>query len=392
MSGIFAPSTDYYGLFTDLDDADVAAWQRARDVGQRYLKQANRLWESAEVDRGVVTELADAALLTDGLRVEGYEQLSPLAAGLVSLELSRADGSLGTIHAILAGLVLRSLVLYGNEEQHRRYAEPLLRGECVGGFGLTEPDHGSDSVSLETSAVADGEEFILNGQKRWIGFGAHGDFTIIWARLENGDIGGFLVDQDTEGYEAEVIEGKGVLRAVHQSLIHLNNVRVPASQRLPGVSSFKDVSKILSATRSAVAWAALGHAIACYEAALEHAQTRVQFGRPLVKNQMIQHRLTVMLQHITSMALHCKQLAAIDAHPERTLRPEQASLAKGYCTSRAREVASDARDMLGGSGVLLENHVIRHWGDLESLHTYEGTATIQELIVGRAITGVGAFV
>lgn len=387
---ILEPSTDYYGIFQDLSQADRHAWEKARAVGQEYLKSVNSDWEAAVVNRSVVRELGAQDLYTDGLHIEGHEQLSPLAAGLVSMELSRADGSLGTIHAIMGGLVLRSLMLYGSQEQQQRYVEGICTGELLGGFGLTEPDHGSDSVSLETSAREDGEEYVLNGQKRWIGFGANGDFTIIWARLEDGSIGGFIVDQDTPGYPGEVIKGKAVLRAVHQALITLEDVRVPKSARLPGVSSFKDIARILSATRSSVAWAALGHAIACYEHALEHAQTRIQFGRPLVNNQLIQHRLTVMLQHITSMALHCKQLAVLDA--QGTLEPEQASLAKGYCTSTARTVASDARDMLGGSGILLEHHVVRHWGDLETLHTYEGTATIQELIVGRRITGVGAFV
>ncbi|AZA11465.1 acyl-CoA dehydrogenase family protein [Corynebacterium gerontici] len=384
------PSTDYYGIFHHLDETDLRAWERARKVGQRYVERVNADWEAARVDREVVRELGAQDLYTDGLEIEGHEQLTPLAAGLVSMELSRADGSLGTIHAIMGGLVLRSLLLYGSEEQQNRYVEGICRGELLGGFGLTEPDHGSDSVSLETSARVDGDEYVLNGQKRWIGFGANGDFTIIWARLEDGSIGGFIVDQNTPGYRGEVIEGKAVLRAVHQALITLENVRVPKSARLPGVSSFKDIARILSATRSSVAWAALGHAIACYESALEHAKTRIQFGRPLVKNQLIQHRLSVMLQSITSMVLHCKQLAVLDA--QGCLEPEQASMAKGFCTSTAREVASDARDMLGGSGILLENHVVRHWGDLETLHTYEGTATIQELIVGRRITGVGAFV
>lgn len=181
--------------------------------------------------------------------------------------------------------MLRTIALYGSDDHKATYLEPLAKGEMVGGFGLTEPDHGSDSVSLETSAVADRDHFVVNGRKRWIGFGTNGDFTIIWARLADNSIGGFIVSQDTPGYHAEVIQGKAVLRAVHQTLITLDDVRVPSNARLPKVSSFKDVSKVLAATGSSVSWAALGHAISCYETALEHAQNRIQFGRPLVKTQ-----------------------------------------------------------------------------------------------------------
>lgn len=389
-TNVFDPTIDYYGVLSNISEADYRTWQAAREVYELYLPQANDDWEAARVNRDIIREVGKRDLFADGLELPGREKISPLAAGLVSMELSRCDGSLGAIHAILGGLVLRTIALYGSDEHRDKYLEGVARGEMVGGFGLTEPDHGSDSVSLETSAVRDGEDFVLNGQKRWIGFGANGDFTIIWARLEDGSIGGFIVEQDTPGYHAEIIGGKGVLRAVHQTLITLSDVRVPASAKLPEVSSFKDVSKVLSATRASVAWSALGHAVACYEIALEHAKTRIQFGRPLVKNQMIQHRLAVMLQDITSMMLHCTRLAELETTGQ--LSPEQASLAKGYCTSKARIVAADCRDMLGGSGILLENHVIRHQGDLECLHTYEGTETIQELIVGRKITGVGAFV
>lgn len=386
---LLASSTDYYGIFSDLDPADEKWWATARDFGVECLKVINEDWEIGRTNPDLVRALGDRDLFTDGVEIPGHEVMSPLAAGLVAMEISRADGSMGAVAAVQGGLVMRSIMLYGSQQQQETYIEKLARGEIFGAFGLTEPDHGSDAVALETTAVLDGDDYVLNGQKRWIGFGANGHLTIIWARLEDGGVGGFLVSQTTPNYQAEIIKGKGVLRAIDQSLITLKDVRVPAENRLPGVSSFKDVSKVLSATRSGVAWAALGHAIACYEIALEHAKTRTQFGKPLVKFQIIQQRLSEMLQEITSMALHCKQLAVLEAAGH--LVPEQASMAKGYCTKHARIVAANARDMLGGSGILLENHIIRHMGDLEALHTYEGTETIQHLIVGRKITGTGAF-
>ena len=339
---------------------------------------------------------SDLDLLTDGLDVPGHRTLSPLGAGLVNMELSRIDGSVGTMVGVQGGLALRSIMLLGSAEQKQRWAEPLATGAEHAAFALTEPDHGSDSVSLETVARRDGDEWVLTGEKRWIGNGAGCHLSVVWARIDDaadpalhGQVSGFLVDQSLPGYEAEVIRGKVALRAIHQAHITLDEVRVGLDQRLPGARSFKDTSRVLFATRAGVAWGALGHAIACYEAALEHAQNRIQFGRPLAKAQHVQVRLSDMLQTLTSMQLYCRRLADLEA--AGTIRPEQASLAKVHNTRAAREIASNARDLLGGSGILLENRVIRHRSDIEALHTYEGTDTMQSLIVGRSITGTSAF-
>lgn len=386
---ILGPVTDYYHVFADVDGEDLAAWKSAAEHGARAVKEINTAWEAGHPDYDLIADLAERDLFTDGLEIEGHKHYSPLAAGLINMEVTRADGSMGTIVAVQGGLCMRSIAYFGSEEQKKKYLGPLAKGEIFGGFGLTEPDHGSDSVALETTAVKDGDHYVLNGQKRWIGFGATGDITVIWARTEDGGIGGFIVDQKLEGYHGEVIKGKALLRAIDQALITLDNVRVHESMRLPGVASFKDVGAIISATRVSVAWAALGHAIACFEIAREHALTRVQFGKPLAHFQLIQARLTNMLEEITSMSLHCRRMADMDAQGKLT--PEMASMAKMYCARGARAVAADARDMLGGSGILLENHVIRHMVDLEALITYEGTDSVQSLIIGRAITGKGAF-
>lgn len=389
-------AADHYALFQDVAGDDLRAWADARSLAAEVLPQINDWWDRGEYPVELIARLGELDLLTDGLEVPGHRLLSPLATGLVTMELSRLDGSVATMLGVQAGLALRSIMLLGSAEQKQRWAEPLATGAEHAAFALTEPDHGSDSVSLETVARRDGDHWVLTGQKRWIGNGAGCHLTVVWARVDDpadqalhGQVSGFLVDQSLPGYEAEVIRGKVALRAIHQAHITLTDVRVPLSQRLPGAGSFRDTSRVLVATRAAVAWSALGHALACYEAALEHALTRIQFGRPLARAQHVQVRLADMLQALTSMQLHCRRLAELEV--AGTLRPEQVSMAKVHNSRAAREIASDARDLLGGSGILLENRVVRHRSDLEALHTYEGTDTMQALIVGRAITGMSAF-
>ncbi|MDJ1371628.1 acyl-CoA dehydrogenase family protein [Gulosibacter molinativorax] len=384
-------ASDYYELFSEVSGADAEAWARARAFGDEVLPEINDYWQRAEYPLDLVRRAGELDLFTDGLDVPGHAKLSPLGAGLVNMELSRIDGSISTALAVQGGLALRCVVLYGSDEQRERWTEPLATGEVLGAFALTEPDHGSDSVSLATTAVRDGDSWILNGEKRWIGNGASGGITVVWARRsDTGEVGGFIVQQDTPGYEAEVIEDKAAMRAIHQAAITFRDVRVPDSARLPGATSFKDTAAVLSATRVGVAWSALGHALACYQEALEHAKTRVQFGRPLAKSQIIQQRLANMSMQITTMQLHCRRLAELESAGK--LDATQASMAKVNNTRLARAIAADARDMLGGNGILLTRDVIRHMVDIEAIHTYEGTDTMQSLIVGRQLTGMGAFV
>ncbi|MFC0672517.1 acyl-CoA dehydrogenase family protein [Brachybacterium hainanense] len=388
---------DHYSLFQDVTGSELEAWAAARAIAADVQPIIDDAWDRAEYPTHLIGRLGELDLLVDGLDVPGHRVLSPLGAGLVNMELSRIDGSVGTMVGVQGGLALRSIMLLGSEQQKQRWAEPLVTGAELGAFALTEPDHGSDSVSLETTARRDGDQWVLSGQKRWIGNGAGGQVSVVWARVEDpsdealdGQVGGFLVRQDLPGYRAEVIRGKVSLRAIHQAHITLDEVRVDLTDRLPGARSFKDTSRVLFATRAGVAWGALGHGIACYEAALEHATTRIQFGRPLAKAQHVQVRLADMLGTLTAMQLTCVRLAELEASGR--IRPEQASLAKVQNTRGARAIAANARDLLGGSGILLENQVIRHLADVEALHTYEGTDTMQSLIVGRSVTGTSAFV
>ena len=390
-------NTDYYAVFADLNQADRAAWQRAQDFVDQVGPRMAQAWDRAEYPLDVVREMGAADLFTDGIVHPELTTLSPLAAGLVNMEISRGDGSLGTVLAVQGGLALRTLALFGSQAQQRQYLQPIARAEVLGSFALTEPDHGSDSVSLETRArrQPDGS-WVIDGAKKWIGNGASGGVTFVWARVDSPGatdhdaVRCFLVPQDAPGYCGEPILGKGSLRAIHQAHITLREVRLPAEALLPGAGSFKDASTVLYSTRSGVAWSALGHATACYESALSYAQQRIQFGKPLAGFQMVQERLAQMLEELTGMQLYARHLA--DLETSGGLRPAQASLAKYHNTRAARRIAATARDLLGGNGILLEHGVIQHMVDIEAIHTYEGTESIQALLIGRDITGVGAFV
>ena len=381
--------TDYYGVFENVPAADREVWARARAFVTEVLPEVAGAWDAAEYPLRWAARMGELDLLNDGVVGPGLNTISPLAAGLSTMELHRGDGSIGTIAGVQAGLALRTIAMHGSPEQQERWLLPLSRGEEFGAFALTEPEHGSDSVGLETQVRTEGNELVLNGEKKWIGNGSVGGVTVVFARDEAGAVRGVLVPQETPGYVATTITGKVALRAIHQAEITLTEVRVPASNLLPGIRSFKDVSRVLFATRLGVAWGALGHATAMFEAALSYSRQRQQFGKPIASFQMVQERLTEMLSELVSLQLHCLTLTERDARGEMT--PTQASLAKYTATRGARRIAGIARDMLGGNGILLENHVIRHVADIEALHTYEGTESVQALLVGRDLTGIGAF-
>jgi glutaryl-CoA dehydrogenase len=386
-----ALATDYFLVREQFTDEQ---WERfiatRRFVDQEVLPVINDYWQDAELPWPLMRRLADLELLGEDIQGYGCPGMSPLARGLVNMELHRGDGSLGTFLGVQSGLAMKSIALLGSEEQKERWLPALARLDAVGAFGLTEPGHGSDSVALETSARRDGDGWVLDGAKRWIGNGSIADVVVVWARSEeDGQVKGFLVEKDFDGFEATTMEGKGASRAIWQAEIRLDGVRVPESSRLPGGNSFKDAGRVLITTRTTCAWGALGHAVGAYDAALSYAKQRTQFGKPLAAFQIIQQKLVHMLAEVTGMQLYCMQLARLEEAGR--LSDTIAGLAKLNNTRKAREVIAEARDMLGGNGVLLENHVIRHMGDIEVIHTYEGTETMQTLIVGRDITGVGAF-
>jgi glutaryl-CoA dehydrogenase len=387
-----ALGTDYLFLKDQLTPTQLDYLRRTREfVDHEVLPVINGYWERAEFPWPLVEKLAKLGVVGDGIEGYGCPPLDPLSRGLVYMELSRGDGSLGTFVGVQAGLAMQSIAQCGSEEQKQRWLPGMAALEKIGAFALTEPDHGSDSVSLETTARRDGDSYVIDGAKKWIGNGSIADVIVVWARdTEDGKVKGFLVEKGTPGYRAEVIEGKGSLRAVWQAQIALEGVRVPAENRLPGANSFADCASVLVGTRSACAWMALGHAVAGAEAALSYSKRRKQFGKSLASFQIVQQRLVHMLADVTAMQLYCMQIARLAE--AGSLAPTLAGLAKLHNTSKARGVLAEARDLLGGNGILLDFHVIRHMVDNEAVHTFEGTETMQTLIVGRDITGIGAFV
>jgi glutaryl-CoA dehydrogenase len=386
-----ALGTDFFSVreqFTTEQWARFTAVRRFVDT--EVIPAAAGYWERAEIPWSLIRRLPGLGVVGEDIKGYGCAGMSPLACGLVTMELHRGDGSLGVALGVHSGLAMRSIALCGSEEQKQRWLPAMARMDLLGAFALTEPAHGSDSVALETSAEPDGDGWVLTGRKRWIGLGTHADLIVVWARdTGTGQVGAFVVDRGTPGYRAEAIGGKASLRSIWQADIALDRVRVPAENRLPGARSFKDAGRVLASTRSTCAWAALGHATAAYDTALRYATRRHQFGRPLAGFQIVQQRLVTMLADLTAMQLYCMQIARLDEAGQLT--PTVAGLAKMHNTGKARRLAADARDMLGGNGILLDHHVIRHMADLEAIHTFEGTETMQTLIVGRDITGIGAF-
>ena len=385
-----ALATDYFFLREQLTEQQLDVLRQVRlFVDDEVLPVIGDYWERAEMPWPLIHRLGELGIVGEDIQGYGCPGFDPISLGLVHMELSRGDGSLATLLGVQGGLAMKSIAMLGSEEQKQRWLPAMARLEKIGAFALTEPNHGSDSVALETSARRVGDSYVLNGAKRWIGAGSIADVVVVWARNDEGKVNGFLVEKGTPGYDAQVIEGKGSLRAIWQAQISIEDVEVPAENRLPGARSFKDTGLVLAATRSACAWAALGHAVAAYDAALSYTKRREQFGRPLASFQIIQDRLVKMLAEVTSMQLYCLQIGRLAERGE--LSDTISGLAKLNNTRKARQVCAEARDMLGGNGILLENHVIRHMADIEAIHTYEGTETMQTLIVGRDITGVGAF-
>ncbi len=386
-----ARAADYYQLDEQLTDAERAIRDRVRAFGEtEVLPIINDYWERAEFPFELVPKLAE--LRVAGTTIDGYDcpGMSRLAAGIVSRELARADGSLNTFFGVHSGLAMGTIDLLGSEEQRSRWLPPMARLELIGAFALTEPQHGSDSVSLQTEARRDGDAYILNGTKRWIGNASFADLVIVWARDADGDVGAYVVEKGTPGFDpSTVIGGKMGKRAVWQAEITLSDVRVAAENKLAEAHTFEDTTRVLDQTRGGAAWECVGHAMAGVEAAVAYAAERTQFGQPIAGFQLVQAKLATMVAETTAMQLICFQLAKLQEQDAVT--GSMASLAKLHNARKAKLVCSEARDIMGGNGLLLEYHVARHLTDLEIVETYEGTDSVQSLILGRDLTGLSAF-
>ena len=387
-----ARETDYFLMKDQLTQQEKEIFAKVRAFGEaEVLPVVNEYWERGEFPFELVPKLAALNVVGDyNLGDCGCTPMSAVAAGLVTYELSRIDGSIATFFAVHLGLAMQSINILGSEEQRQRYLPAMARLEKIGAFALTEPEHGSDAVILEATAERQGDEWVLNGRKRWPGNAVWCDYIVVFARdTADNQVKAFVVEKDNPGYAATKIGGKMSLRMVQNADIILTDCRVSEDARLQNCNNFKDVGKVLAGTRNSVAWGSAGHAVAAYDIALNYALRRKQFGRPIGRNQVIQSMLVEMLGDLTSMQLYAIRMARLI--DEGKVEETMAALAKYYCTVKGRNVCRLARDVLGGNGVVLDFHVMRHLCDMEALVTYEGTAEIQSLIVGRHITGQSAF-
>ncbi|HJX42100.1 MAG TPA: acyl-CoA dehydrogenase family protein [Geodermatophilus sp.] len=384
-------TSDFYDLEALLDEQDRATLHRVRAFMDEQVEPIiNEWWTRAQFPRQLIPGLAELGIA--GAQYSGYGSpgRSSLFDGMVSMELGRGDPSVATFIGVHGGLAMGTLHLCASEEQKERWLPAMARMELIGAFGLTEPEHGSDVArGIETTARRDGDEWVLDGQKKWIGNGSFADLVVIWARdVETDRVLGFVVETPAPGFSAVDLEDKIALRAVQNALITLDGVRVPEENRLQGANSFRDTANVLRATRVSVAWSAVGCSRGAYEHALRYAMERKQFGRPIASFQLVQDLLFRMLGNITASAALCARASQLQDCG--MLRDEHASMAKGYSTMRMRETVGWARELMGGNGILLENHVGRFVADAEAIYSYEGTREVNSLIVGRAVTGTSA--
>jgi len=387
------PNGDFYHLTESLNDGDRAVLQKIRAFMETSVAPViNKYWADDAFPFDLLPGFRDLKIA--GLGYNGYECAggSTLLAGFAAMEIARVDSSFATFFGVHSGLAMGSIFLGGSEEQKQKWLPPMARLEKIGSFGLTEPLVGSGtSGGLLTTARRDGDSWVLNGQKKWIGNATWGDVTIIWARdVADGQVKGFIVENKTPGFTADKIQNKMALRVVQNALITLNNCRVPEENRLQKDLTFRDTARVLRMTRAFVAWEAVGCAMGAYENALAYAQTREQFGKPIAKFQLIQDLLVKMLGNITASL--CMVVRLSELQDAGKLKDEHASLAKAFCTVKMRETVGFARELLGANGILLDHEIGRFVADAEAIYSYEGTREMNTLIVGKAITGFGAFV
>ena len=360
----------------------------ARFVDEQALPLMREAFENHTFPRELISGVAELGLL--GSSIEGYDcaGLNGVSYGLICQELERGDSGLRSFVSVQSSLVMYPIHAFGSEEQRQRWLPAMARGEAIGCFGLTEPHGGSDPGNMKTHARRDGDDWILNGAKMWITNATIADCAVVWAKTDEG-IKGFIVEKDMPGFTTQEIENKFSLRASVTGALFFDNVRVPAANVLPEVRSLRGPLSCLTQARYGITWGVNGAAQACLDEVLKYTEDRVLFGKPLSHTQAIQIRLADMARRITTAQLLSLKLGRLK--DSGRLNPAQVSLAKWNNCRAALDIARDARDVLGGSGISAEYVPIRHMLNLESVITYEGTETIHQLAVGRELTGANAF-
>jgi glutaryl-CoA dehydrogenase len=388
-------TADFYDFEALLPDDERKLLVKAREFMTNDVKPlVNENWEAGTFPKELIGMFRDSGLA--GLPYEGYGEHKPavshLLTGMMAMEMSRTDASVATFFGVHNGLAMYSIYSGGSQEQRDRWLPEMAAMDKIGAFAMTEPLGGSDVAGgMRTVAKRDGDSWILNGAKKWIGNATFADYVVVWARdLDDNHVKGFVVEKGTPGFVPEKIQGKTAFRIVENAEITLTDVRVPEANRLQGINSFRDVAEILRATRGGVAWQALGVMIGAYEAALAYSQERTQFGRPIARFQLVQDLLVKSLGHITASWGMLVQLARLQ--DAGIFKDEHSSLAKAFVTSRMREVVAWSREIFGGNGIVLGYDVARFFADAEAIYSFEGTREMNTLIVGKAITGQSAFV
>ena len=389
-----APNSDFYELAATLPGEELAAVKQVRTFMETKVAPIiTKYWVEDEFPFELLPAIKELNIGGAAMKGYGCRGGSALLFGLIAMEMARVDSSIATFFGVHNGLAMGSIYLGGSEEQKQKWLPAMARWEKIGCFGLTEPLVGSGaSGGLTTTAKREGDTWIINGQKRWIGNSPWCDISIIWARdVADNQVKAFIVEnKTTPGFKVEKIHNKIALKVVQNGQITMENCRVPEENRLQADMSFHDTAHVLRMTRFLVAWEATGCAMGAYENALKYAQERLQFGKPIGSFQLVQDLLAKMLANIT--ASQCMVVRMGELQAEGKLTDAHAALAKAFTTAKCRETVAWAREVLGGNGIDAEYNVGRFFADAEALYSYEGTYQMQNLIVGKAVTGLSAFV
>ena len=380
---------DFYKMEQHLTEEEIMVRDLVRDwVDEKVIPIIEEYYTKGTFPTELISEIGEMGLF--GCNLEGYEcaGLSNVAYGLVCQELERGDSAIRSCVSVQGSLSMYPIHAFGTEEQKQKYLPGMAKGEIIGCFGLTEPDHGSDPGGMETKAVEDDDSYVLNGAKMWITNGTIADLAIVWAKLD-GKIRGFIVEKGDSGFTAPEMKGKHSLRASITSELVFQDCRIPKDRILPNVQGLKGPLSCLTQARYGIAWGSLGAAMGCFHSSVDYSKSRIMFEKPIASFQLVQNKLAWMLREITKGQLLAYHLGRAKDKGEAT--PEMVSLGKMNNVDAAIQIARMARDIHGANGILNEYPIMRHMANLESVYTYEGTHDIHNLILGRWITGIQAF-
>jgi glutaryl-CoA dehydrogenase len=384
---------DFYSFQDLLTPAEQKKALAVREFMEREVRPiADDYWERAECPVHLFKPYAQLGTIGSGWAETQGEETSAVFRGWIGMETARVDSSFCTFIGVSGGLAMTSIGVGGSAEQRAKWLPPMASGDLIGAFGLTEPLAGSDTAKgLRTTATRTGDTWVLNGAKRWIGNATFADVVVIWAKDTADDqVKGFLVRKGTPGFTATKIERKQSLRIVQNADIVLDGVEVHEADRLAHINSFRDLAKVLRITRDGVSWQALGTMVGAYEAAVAYTKQREQFGNPIASYQLIQDKLATAYANVTAGFAMCVRVAQLQDNGTQT--DAHAAMAKAFVTTRMRETVALCREACGGNGITLDHGVARFFADAEAVYTFEGTKDMNQLIVGRAITGHAAFV